>query len=45
MKGNEEDCICHKPDEKHVEYCDAYKLSEMLKRMAAIEWQNKEERK
>ena len=36
MKGNERDCICHKPDGKHTEYYDAYRLSEMLKKCAAV---------
>ena len=37
LKGNEKDFICEKPDEKHREYCDAYRLSEFFKKMAAIQ--------
>jgi len=35
MRGNERDCICHKPNGKHTEYCDAYRLSEFLKKCAS----------
>ena len=35
MKGNEQDCICHKPKGKHTKYCDAYRLSEFFKKCAA----------
>lgn len=34
MRGNEKDCICHKPKGKHTKRCDAYRLSEYLKRVA-----------
>lgn len=30
MKGNEKDCICHKPKNKHTKRCDAYRLSQFL---------------
>jgi hypothetical protein len=30
MKGNEKDCICHKPKGKHTKNCDAYRLSQVL---------------
>jgi hypothetical protein len=33
MKGNERDCICEKPKGKHRKYCDAYRLSEFLKKI------------
>ena len=36
MKGNEKDCICEKPNGRHRKYCDAYRLSEFLKKMASI---------
>jgi len=36
MKGNEKDCICEKPNGKHREYCDAYRLSEFFKKIGAI---------
>lgn len=32
MKGNEQDCICAKPNDKHEEYCNAYRLSEFMKK-------------
>ena len=35
MKGNEKDCICEKPNGKHRKHCDAYRLSEFLKKMKA----------
>lgn len=35
MRGNEHDCICAK-NPKHTKWCDAYRLSEFLKRCAAI---------
>ncbi len=31
--GNDSDCICHKPDGKHTECCNAYRLSEFEKKM------------
>ncbi len=37
MKGNEKDCICEKSKGKHKNYCNAYRLSEFLKRMKSIE--------
>lgn len=37
MLGNDEDCICAKPNGKHEEYCDAYRLSEFLKKCASVE--------
>lgn len=36
MKGNEKDCICHKPNEKHTRRCDAFRLSEFEKEAAGI---------
>jgi hypothetical protein len=33
LKGNEKDCICHKPNGRHTRYCDSFRLSEFLKRM------------
>lgn len=36
MLGNEKDCICDKPNGKHLEHCDAFRLSEFLKDCAAI---------
>jgi len=36
IRGNEEDCICHKPNEKHTERCDAYRLSEFFKKCASV---------
>ena len=38
MKGNEQDCICHKPNNKHTKKCDAYRLSEFLKKAVANLW-------
>lgn len=35
MKGNEINCICHKPSGKHTKECDAFRLSEFLKKCAA----------
>jgi hypothetical protein len=32
MKGNEKDCICEKLNGKHRRYCDAYRMSEFLKK-------------
>ena len=32
--GNEKDCICDKPNGKHREYCDAFRLSEIMKQSA-----------
>ena len=26
IKGNEQDCICHKPKGKHKKYCDAFRF-------------------
>lgn len=40
MKGNEKDCICEKPKGKHRKRCDAYRLSEFLKKMASIKVSN-----
>jgi hypothetical protein len=37
MYGNESDCICVKSNNKHAEYCDAYRLSEFLKKIARSE--------
>lgn len=34
MKGSEENCICERPKGKHRKYCDAYRLSEFLKKVA-----------
>lgn len=45
MKGNEKDCICHKPKGKHTKYCDAFRLSEFLKKCAAAKHAAKEEQK
>lgn len=36
MKGNETDCICSKPNGTHEEHCDAYRLSEFLKKCANV---------
>lgn len=36
MKGNEQDCICAKIDGKHTKLCDADRLSELEKKVAAI---------
>ena len=36
MKGNEDDCICHRPNGKHEQYCDAYRLAEMIKKISAV---------
>jgi len=36
MRGNESDCICAKPNGEHEEYCDAYRLSEFLKKCASV---------
>ena len=36
MKGNEKDCICEKPNGKHKKYCDAFRLSEFLKKLASV---------
>ena len=36
MKGNEKDCICHRPKNKHTMKCDAYRLSEFFKKSAAV---------
>lgn len=33
IKGNEKDCICEKPNGKHRKYCDAYRLSEFIKKV------------
>lgn len=35
IKGNKKDCICDKPDGKHRKFCDAYRLSEFYKKVAA----------
>ena len=37
MKGNEKDCICEKAENKHREYCDAYRLAEFFKKVGAME--------
>lgn len=36
MKGNEKDCICEKPNGKHRKYCDAYRLSEFMQKIASL---------
>ena len=36
MKGNEKDCICEKQNGKHKKYCDAFRLSEFLKKLASV---------
>jgi hypothetical protein len=36
MLGNERDCICAKPNGKHEEHCNAYRLSEFMKKCASI---------
>jgi hypothetical protein len=38
FKGNEQDCICDKPHGKHREYCDAYRLSEFLKKINMVNY-------
>lgn len=35
IKGNEEDCICHKPHGQHLKMCDAYRLAEFFKKFSA----------
>jgi len=32
FKGNEVDCICHKPNGKHVDGCNAFRLAEFFKK-------------
>jgi len=34
IKGNESDCICHKPKGKHTQSCDAYRLAGFVKKSA-----------
>lgn len=36
FRGNEKDCICDKPKRKHRKYCDAFRLSEFLKKCASV---------
>jgi len=36
IKGNESDCICDKANGKHKKFCDAYRLSEFLKKCASV---------
>jgi len=36
MKGNTKDCICEKSKGKHREHCDAYRLSEFIKKAVAV---------
>jgi len=36
MKGNEKDCICHKPNDRHTRRCDAYRLSEFFKQVSGV---------
>lgn len=36
MKGNEQDCICEKPKEKHRKYCDAYRLAQFFIKVSSI---------
>ena len=33
-RGNEKNCICHKPKDKHTKLCDNFRLSEFLIRAA-----------
>lgn len=40
MKGNEQDCICEKPNGKHRKRCDAYRLSEFEKKIAHIKMEH-----
>ena len=42
MLGNERDCICAKPNGKHEEHCDAYRLSEFIKKCASIKQETTE---
>jgi len=38
MKGNLKDCICDKtPNGKHRKYCDAFRLSEFMKKMVGVD--------
>ncbi len=36
MKGNEQDCICEKPKGKHRKNCDAYRLSQVMIKVASL---------
>ena len=36
IKGNEQDCICEKPNGKHRKHCDAYRLSQFNIYLASI---------
>ena len=36
MKGNEQDCICEKPEGKHRKNCDAYRLAQFRIKMASV---------
>lgn len=38
MKGNEQDCICAKPNGGHTKRCDAFRLSEFLKKVVAAKY-------
>lgn len=45
MNGNDKDCICHKPKGKHTKQCDAFRLSEFLKKCASVIVRKKNETK
>lgn len=34
IQGNEEDCICEKPNEKHRKHCNVYRLEQFLIKVA-----------
>ena len=36
MKGNEKDCICHKPKGKHTDYCDAFRWREFKLKCSSV---------
>lgn len=36
MKGNEKDCICHKPKGKHTKNCDSYRLKNFMLKTSSI---------
>ena len=41
MKGNEKDCICEKLKGEHREYCNAYRFSEFIKKLAGVLYFNR----
>jgi hypothetical protein len=36
IKGAEQHCICDKPRGRHRKYCDAFRVSEIIKEMASF---------